>query len=417
MSVIQDMTTHGLAREGEWTVPPHVPSALVRRIDCPAPKGCETDVHAAWRAIQQANPPLFWSPFHGGHWVATRGCDIVEMQRNVALYSHSKYVIPFDPATPASPPATTDGPLHARYRALIVPHVAPRAIAAMEEEIRGIARTTIAALQPRGGCEFVRDFARVLPIIVFLKMVDMPLEDRDRLLDLAHKAARPASAAERIEALTGMQAYLAATIAQRRGGDGRDLISVIINGDVGGRPASEAEALAICTTVMLGGLDTVASLMGFIAWRLAEHPEERQFLAAKREKMPDAVEELIRRHGVANTARMLTRDHEQGGVTLMAGDQILLPNALVGLDDAITPDAMTVSYDRPSAGRLSRHAAFGNGPHACPGAGLARQELRIFLEEWLRAIPEFQLKPGTRPICATGTINAVQHLDLTWDAD
>ena len=415
VSATEDMPAYRLA-QGERHVPSHVPPSLVREIDCLAPPGFEEDVHAAWRAIQEENPPLFWSPFQGGHWVATSGTDIMAMQRNVGLFSHAKYVVPFDPATPPSPPANTDGPLHTRYRGLIVPYMGPRAVAAMETDIRAIARSTIAALKPRGGCEFVRDFARVLPIIVFLQMAGMPLEDRDHLLDLAHKAARPVSAAERIEALTGMQAYLAAPIAQRRGGDGVDLISAIVNGDMGGRPASEAEALAICTTVMLGGLDTVASLMGFIAWHLAEHPEDRRILIGHAEKLPDAVEELIRRHGVANTARMLTRDHEQDGVLLMAGDQILLPNALVGLDEAITPGAMRVDFDRPAAGRMPRHAAFGNGPHACPGAGLARRELRIFLEEWLAAIPDFRLAQGARPLCATGTINAVQRLDLIWDA-
>jgi len=259
---------------------------------------------------------------------------------------------------------------------------------------------------------------RVLPVTVFLRLAGMPLEDREFLLDLAHRAARPVSAQDRIGALTGMQAYLVDPLRQREGLNGTDLISAIVNGDLGTRRPDETERLAIATTVMLGGLDTVAAMMSFVAWHLANHPRDREALRADPALLDAAVEEYIRRFGVANTARMVTCDHLYTGVLLRAGDQIMLPNSLVGLDDQLNPDPMEVDFHRarPTGPVKSRHAAFGTGPHTCPGAALARRELKIFLEEWLLAIPDFSVAADHPPRCAPGTINSLEHLHLVWPA-
>ena len=113
---------------------------------------------------------------------------------------------------------------------------------------------------------------------------------------------------------------------------------------------------------------------------------------------------------MANTARGVTHDFEYKGVTFKAGDRLLPPNLLVGVDDRVNDDPFTVDFARDGG----IHAAFGNGAHACPGAILARRELRIFLREWLSRIPDFRIKPGTSPQFATGMVNGVLKLELVW---
>ena len=107
-----------------------------------------------------------------------------------------------------------------------------------------------------------------------------------------------------------------------------------------------------------------------------------------------------------------TTCHESGHalVALRGGDFILPLNSCVGLDEELNPDPLTVDFHRSKP----LMAVFGAGAHACPGASLARREVRIFLEEWLARIPDFRIAPGTTPRFVSGLTNAVRHLDLCW---
>ena len=92
--------------------------------------------------------------------------------------------------------------------------------------------------------------------------------------------------------------------------------------------------------------------------------------------------------------------------------QIMLPKSQHGQHERRYADPLTLDLARPA----SRHAAFGDGPHRCPGAGLARMELRVFLEEWLRRVPEFGIKPGAQPLTSSGQVNGMLSLPLVWPA-
>jgi cytochrome P450 len=128
--------------------------------------------------------------------------------------------------------------------------------------------------------------------------------------------------------------------------------------------------------------------------------------------IPQAVEELFRRHGVSNTARVIRKELEFCGVTLKEGEQIQGVSALVGLDEATVPNPMDVDFNRPAP---IPHATFGNGPHRCPGSILAKREIVVWLEEWLPRIPEFRIKKGTTPRQQSAMVNTVSELWLEWD--
>jgi cytochrome P450 len=180
---------------------------------------------------------------------------------------------------------------------------------------------------------------------------------------------------------------------------------------VGDRPITPEETFNLLTLVLFGGLDTVASMLGFLCRFLALHPEHRRDLVAHPDLQKNAVEELIRRHGVSNTARYITHDFVHNGVQFRGGDLIQVPNTLFGLDERVNADPIRVDFRREPV----RHAAFGNGPHTCPGAVLARREIAVFLDEWLKRIPEFSIKPGSKPQMASGHVNGVTRLELVWD--
>ncbi|MEP6869968.1 MAG: cytochrome P450, partial [Novosphingobium sp.] len=301
---------------------------------------------------------------------------------------------------------------HAQYRRPLMQALQPGVVAKLEQGVHDVAVETIEALVPLGGCEFVESFAKVLPIHVFLRLVNLPLEDKDFLLPIAEASVRGRDAATRGKAIQDMGAYLYKWVVERRETPGDDLLSQIVNVKVNGEPIALDEAISYAALVLFGGLDTVAGMLSFFARFLATHDDHRRQVVARLdddEFLKQVIEELVRRHGMANTARVITHDFEYKGVAMKEGERLLPPNLLVGMDDRINPDPLTVDFERKGT-----HAAFGNGPHACPGAILARRELRIFLREWLSRIPDFHIKPGTKPTLATGMVNGVLRLDLVW---
>jgi len=394
--------------------PDNVPAGLVFDFDIYAVPGSDEDVQAAYAAIQQRAPDIFWTPRNGGHWVATRGEDILAMQRDYGHFSHRHILIPpMPPGTPRQIPLEMDPPEHSHYRRPLTQALLPSIVAQIEDHVRVIAVETIERLRPLGQCEFVEDFAKILPIHVFLGLVDLPREDKALLLPLAEDAVRGRTADVRGAAHEAVGHYLHKWVAERRERPGDDLLSKLVNVEIKGERISHHEAIAYASLVLFGGLDTVVSMLAFFARFLAMHPDHRRQLTARLDDdafVKAAIEELVRRHGLANTARTIAADFTYRDIQFREGDTILPANLFVGLDDRINPDPLTVDFERAKP----VHAAFGNGPHACPGAGLARRELRVFLEEWLRRIPDFGITPGTKPVLATGMVNGVLKLELSW---
>jgi cytochrome P450 len=388
-------------------VPDHVPQEVVIDFDIFSPVG-EGDVHDRWLRLQDCGP-IVWTPRNGGHWIATRGVDLVAIQKNHDVFSYRSINIPSNP-TP-SLPLEIDPPEHTPLRAIISKLFEPQTIAKVEPLARGLAVSLIEELQPRGECEFQREFARHLPITVFLSLVDLPMDGRDHLLDLAEKRTRSPVAEERNAAKAGLLAYMRDAIEERRKSPRDDFISRILHGMVGARSLTDFEAENMLATTLSGGLDTVASMMGFAMLRLAERPDLQRRIVADPSVIPTAVDEIIRRDGLANTARLITRDFDFHGVTLKEGDRLVVPSSLIGLDPEIFEHPRELDFDRSNTGQ---HGSFGNGPHRCPGANLGRLEIRILLQEWFKRIPSFHLTPGGSPVTLSGMVNTIRELHLSW---
>jgi len=355
-------------------------------------------------------PDVFYTHRNGGHWVATRAREIERIQTDYEVFSHEVMSLPRAAAIPLFP-LTLDPPRHAPFRRLINPAFTPRATAALEERACRVTRRLVDRLAPLGKCEFIEDFARVLPIEVFMSMVDLPDGDSPELLKWTETVTRSSDIAARQGAYMSMMGYLGGKIAERAASPGADLLSQIVTGKVEGRDLSPEETMNVCVLLLFGGLDTVASMLGFIARFLALNPTHREDLVADPALIPQAVEELLRRHGIANTPRLIRKDVELDGVKLSAGEVILAPNALVALDDRVVTDPMTVDFARKPGTPMG---TFGKGPHLCPGATLARREIRVFLEEWLARIPDFRVAEGTAPVMEMGNVSGVTRLELAW---
>lgn len=389
-------------------VPAHVPAEAVVDFDFYNPAGAADDVILAWQRLS-GRRPMLWTPRNGGHWIATNAAAIEELQMDSRRFSHRETTLPADMKPFRMLPLEADPPEHIQYRKIIHPWFTPSKVRALEGKARELACKLIDEIVRRGKCEFVADFAQLFPIGMFLGLVDLPEADRDMLLAYAEGAARGAPP-KRLQSIVQMHFYLGEKVVERDRCPGDDLISRMCQAEIKGRKLSEEELHGMLSVVVFGGLDTVAAMTSFITCFLARNPAHRQQLVENPELIPHAVDEMIRRHGVTNTSRYVTEDTEVCGQILKQGDLVQVPNALFGLDPVRFPDPLTVDFGRKGP---IRHAAFGNGTHRCVGSLLAEMELRVFLEEWLKRIPEFHITPGEAPSFSSGLVNCVNRLPLT----
>jgi len=393
-------------------VPAHVPPERVRDIDLYDLPGASEDVHLAWKRVQDQNPDIFYTPRYGGYWVVTRAELLNEIWPDHERFSSRSIAIPRIEGAPAQLPIEADPPTHQYFRAPVSVALSPKAVRTLTDRARALAIELIERLLPKGQCEFVRDFAAHLPMEIFLSIVNLPASDREWLIARAEIMTRGGKVEAKQQALGEIFGYLERWLAERAQHPAEDLLSRILQIRVGDRTITHEEALSECALVLFGGLDTVAGTMSFIARFLALHPEQRRRLAREPELIPHAIEELLRRHSIPTISRVLTRDVTLDGVTMKAGDLVQLTTVFHGLDERAWPNPLEVDFNRD----IHEHMAFGRGVHKCPGANLARAEIRVFLEEWLKRIPEFSIATDDHAVTATGAVAGVLHLPLVWPA-
>ena len=388
--------------------PAHVPPHLVVDFDVYNPPGGARDLHAAWRKLHDG-PDIVWAPYHGGYWILTRAADIDYVQRTHDPFSMKDVTMPAGTRPTRLLPLEADPPEHGPFRSIINPWFTPRRIATLENEVQQLAGRLIDGLQPRGTCEFMSEFALHLPIAIFMRLTNLPMEDREKLLAYTQMTTR-GTAAERGDAHRLMMEYLGPVIEARRATPGDDLLSAVIHAKVGGAPINDTDMMSVLLVILFGGLDTVASTLGFIAHFLAGSPRHRQELLADPGLIRRAIDEFMRRFSPSNTARTLTRDFDYNGVQFKKDEKIYVPPVLAGMDDRRYPDAFAIDFHRADMA----HSSFGAGPHRCPGALLAQLEIKLFLQEWLKRIPDFCVLAGEIPVFGTGQVNCVERLVLTW---
>lgn len=391
--------------------PAHVAEDRVLDVNLHALPGSDVDPYAAWRQVGEWRHDVMWTPHNGGHWLSRSGTIIQSVYKDTVNFSNRAIALPPLPEKYRLSPNGDDGDEHKSARSLIMPFLTPQAVMRRVDEIREFAIRLIEDIKPRGKCEFQAEFGLVLPVEIFLKLVDLPASDRPRLRELAEAITRDPDPLMRDKGFEDTSAYLRDWLDRRRAAPGNDMLSAIATGTMFGAPITQDRAVRIALNVMLGGLDTVASMLGFIMRHLAGDPSARQWLRENPQRRARAIEELMRRHGLVNNLREAVADVEIDGATIRGGDHFYLITALHGLDDALFPDAMKVDLDRPP----HPNVVFGAGAHQCSGASLARVEIGIVIEEWLTRIPDFRIADGDRARTHSAATNTMEYLPLEWD--
>ncbi len=395
-------------------VPPHVDPARVVDVDIYALPGQQQDFHAAWKAMMSAGPDLVWTPHNEGHWIALRGDMLAEVQSGHERFSNSVIVLPKSVgAQHKLIPTTIDPPEHRPYRKLLNDGMSLTKVRALHDSIRSTAAELIESFRAEGRCDFTHDYAQVFPIRIFMALVGIPMADAGKISLWAQCMTRPDPPIPFDEARQAFFDYLGPLLEQRRAQPGDDLLSHVVSADMGGRQLGTDEALSLATQILIAGVDTVVNFLGFVMLFLAENRWAREELAGKNgNAVMAATHELFRRYGLVTIARTVRGDMEFHGAQLKAGEMVCIPTQVHGLDERANPDPMQVDFTRAGA----RHSAFGSGPHMCPGQELARAEVAITIEEWLRRIPDFRIAADADTHVSGGIVGQINRLVLEWDA-
>ena len=395
------------------TLPANVPAELAFDFDMYAGPEVTRSPHRSLDTLLNF-PDIFYTPRNGGHWVVTRQKVAVDLLQTPQIFSSDP--TKSDPSVLMTAvkrvPLDIDPPDHAGYRRILNSMFSPKAVREFESAVRAQAVRLIESVYQNGRCDFLTEIAQQYPPEIFLGLLGIPAERRQTFISWVDEMTRSADPAVARAASARVASLMREIVAERRTQRGSDIISRLLGEEFGGRPLNEEELVGITVLLFIGGLDTVVALLSFMMLFLAEHSEHRAQLVARPDLIPDAIEEMSRRFSISCIFRYVAVDAHFAGVDFKAGDRVLLVHPLYGIDDREIEDPLRVDFQRP----VSRHTAFGAGPHRCLGSHLARLELRVFLEEWLRRIPQFSTPDAQSLSFRGGKIIQPVALPLTWDA-
>ena len=349
-----------------------------------------------------------------GHpfWAVTAMEPIREAFQHPQIFS-STAVVPDSPEPPYYwIPEMLDAPKHNKWRKLLGPLFSPGAIEALEPKIRQRFGTIIDEVAPRGKCDFVQDVALRFPNQIFMDLMGMPVTDADKFQEWETAILHAGSSAsgDAMKAAGEVHAYFTDVIAQRRAEPKDDIISKALSWTIDGEPISNEDMMAFCLLMFMAGLDTVNTQLTYSALHLATHDEDRRRINEDPSLIGPAIEEFLRYYSFVTPGRKVLQDTELAGVQIKADEMVFLPLAAANRDENEFPNANDVIIDRKD----NRHIAFGAGPHRCLGSHLARLELNIALQEWLKRIPDYRVDPSI-PIREHGGQIGLSNLPLEWD--
>ncbi len=356
--------------------------------------------------------PAFWCPDMGGFWVVTRYREVRDVLQDAGRFSSVNGSVPPMPPSMASSilPSVVDPPYVQTLRSIVLPFLTAQKIAALEPQMRAVASQLIGAVRESGRCEVVTQIARQYPIRVFMDLYGMPFARKEELR--LHAEMYLHDYEQREVGWSSIQQIMREEIRSRLDSPRNDMLSGIAHAEIDGSPIDLEVAANLAANVLVGGLDTLPSVIGWTLRHLAEHPELRQRIIEEPSVVPTAVEEFFRIYSVVSKeSRRVTHDIEFHGVDMRAGDRVMAMTALANRDSGEFEDPLNVNFDR----KINRQLAFAAGPHRCLGSHLARHELEVLLHEWHTRIPDYRVPADATISYIGGSVLAMEQLPLEWD--
>jgi cytochrome P450 len=357
-----------------------------------------------------------------GYWVFTQYDAVRDIYKNPQIFS-SESITPWEPEPVYRfIPTQIDPPNHIKYRRLLNKWFSPAQMDAAEPMVRDICRRLVAETAPLGHCDFVNEWALRYPTEGFLGVIGAPLKDADAFLGwvddfFAGFGGDPNGLERMVNAVGAIKQYWADALAERQGESGPregDLTSYLLYTPLDdGTSLTDVEIVDMLLVLTLAGLDTTRAELGYMFHHLALNPADRKRLIEEPEIIPYAVEETLRLYTIIfGDGRKVAVDTEFHGVNLKKGDMVYAIVSAANRDPSVYDRAEEYVVDRKN----NHHFGFASGPHRCLGMHLARREMAIGVDEWLKAIPDFTIGgPDDLQERGGSSMMSLNHLPLRWD--
>lgn len=369
------------------------------------------DIHLSLKNIYAQAPDIFYTPRNDGHWVVSNYDVITRILHDDEHFSTERQDIPRTEGSYKLIPMNLDPPESTKYRRVLLKYFGGAAISKMEAITRSWAVRLIEPAVDQGYCQFDEIGTR-FPVSIFMELMGLDMNNFEYFRSLVAGYFGYLPPEEKLKIQEAICAELDGLLLARTARREDDLASKLIDETIDGKPMTEAELQGIFFTLFIGGLDSVASSINFAMYHLARHPELQQTLVEYPDKISEFVEEAYRRYGIANTTRMVKKDCVVDGAQMRVGDKVLCTIHIAGLQDDKYEDADDIKLGREK----QQHLAFSTGSHTCIGHFLARMEMRVFIEEWLKKINSCRVAAGYTPQFRPGLVVQLPKLELEWNA-
>ncbi|MBL7501780.1 cytochrome P450 [Frankia sp. CNm7] len=340
----------------------------------------------------RANEPVFFDE-GSGLWGVASYAAVLEAEKSPRRFSSAHGSRPRTGQIPHM--IDMDDPEHTKRRKLVNRGFTPRRVGAKHDYLVEVCDLLIDAVCEAGECDFVRDLAAPLPMIVIGDMLGVAPEDRAKLLRWSDDMLSaldinpsPELVARTAEAYTGWNDHITSVVESRKAEPTDDLVSVLVHAEVDGDRLSDQEVKSESLLILIGGDETTRHVLSGGMEALLLHPDQKALLLAEPARIPAAVEEMLRWVSpIKNMNRTVVADETWYGKDLKAGQQMLLLYESANFDEE--------RFENPERFDVTRtpndHLAFGFGTHFCLGNQLARHELTVMFGRLLDRLPDMEL--------------------------
>ncbi len=379
------------------------------------------NIHQIWDDLLKGGCPIAHTDRYGGAWLPLTHEMVHEIAYDTEHFTSQNVIIQqlkpseIPEAIPApiggAPPITSDPPFHSDARRLLLPAFAPKVIDPMRDEMVKMCNELIDNMGDVDHVDAAVQYAQHIPVLVVAQMLGLPLKDADRFrgwVDMLLGGIGAARDENRLAKFMAMEEYISAHIQDHIDNPRDDLTSFLLNAEIFGEKLSQRHVFGTMLLLIIAGIDTTWSGIGSSIWHLATNAVDRRRLVENPDMIPAAVEEFLRAYAPVTMARLVKEDHEFHGVQMKKEDWVLLPFPAANRDPKQFDDPATVVIDREA----NRHAAFGLGIHRCIGSNLARLEMNVAIEVFLKRFPDFEIDDNEEVTWSTGQVRGPRQIPL-----
>lgn len=354
----------------------------------------------------RAECPVAWSDYQ--HWTLFRHGDVMRVLENHQTFSSAA-------SSHLSVPNGMDPPQHTPFRQVIEPYFSRQAMDQFEPTCRTIARNLVASLPDGWPFDVVEEFSRDFALQIQCAFMGWPDTLHEPLREWVlknHQATLSRDRRAQADIAHEFDGYIHDLLETRRQAGTnapRDVTTSLMEETVNGRTMTHEELTSLLRNWTVGELGTISSSVSILLSYLAEHPDLRQSLADDTAALPDAIDEILRMDApLISNRRITTRDVKIGGRTIPASEKITILWASANRDEKVfgDPDAFCPHKN------CDQNLLYGAGVHVCPGAPLARMELRVLMEEFLSAIDTLKAAPDEQPERAVFPTGGFSYLPM-----